>query len=436
MTQSSAKVTRRAALYGIAAAAFGAGPLLTGRSASAETHAVSLNNHGGWEDQPPNPADLPPNVPPWMQEQGRPLTPYGHPSTYEKAVVRVPTNLTPTDLSSWNFTPLQHLQGTVTPNGLHFERLHAGVPDIHPSQHRLLIEGMVKRPLVLSMDDLMRYPSVSRFHFLECSGNTLTEWKKPIGKNVQYTHGLLSCAEWTGVPLANILDEVGVDPRATWVLAEGADAAAMDRSIPVQKLWEDAILAYAQNGEMLRPSQGYPLRLLLPGYEGNMNIKWLRRLKFGSAPFETYEETAYYTELMKNGKARQFNFIMEAKSVITYPSAEMKLQTPGYHQISGLAWSGNGRVSRVDVSTDAGRTWRQAALQEPVQSRCLTRFRLDWAWSGAPAILQSRCVDETGYVQPTISQLVAARGYNSVYHMNGIQSWRVAANGEVTNVHA
>ncbi len=436
MTQSSSKVTRRAALSSIATAALGAGTLLTGRAASAETNAQMLNNRGGWEEQPPNPADLPPNVPPWMQEQGRPLTPYGHPSPYEKAVVRVPTNLTPTELSSWNFTPLQYLQGTVTPNGLHFERLHAGVPDIHPSQHRLLIEGMVKRPIVLTMDDLMRYPSVSRFHFLECSGNTLTEWRKPVGKNVQYTHGLLSCAEWTGVPLAAILDEVGVDPKATWALAEGADAAAMDRSIPVQKLWEDAILAYAQNGEMLRPSQGYPLRLLLPGYEGNMNIKWLRRLKFGSAPFETYEETAYYTELMKNGKARQFNFIMEAKSVITYPSGDMKLQQPGYHQISGLAWSGNGRISRVDVSTDAGRTWRQAVLQGPVQSRCLTRFRLDWQWSGAPATLQSRCVDETGYVQPTIDQLVAARGYNSVYHMNGIQSWKVAANGEVSNVHA
>jgi len=350
--------------------------------------------------------------------------------------VRLPTNLTPTELASWNFTPLQYLHGTMTPNGLHFERLHAGVPDIDPAQHRLLVHGMVKRPLILTMDDLLRYPSVSCIHFLECSGNTLSEWRKPAAKSVQISHGLLSCAEWTGVRLAAVLDDAGVDPEAKWALAEGADAAAMARSIPVTKLWDDALLAYAQNGEMLRPSQGYPLRLLLPGYEGNTNIKWLRRLKFGRRPFETYEETAYYTELMKDGKARQFNFVMEAKSVITFPSAGQMIARPGFCQISGLAWSGSGRVARVDVSTDAGQTWRTAALQQPVLPRALTRFRLNWEWHGEPAILQSRCLDETGYVQPTRAQLVAARGLNSVYHMNAIQSWQVAATGEVTNVHA
>ena len=435
MSQSNKGLSRRAALSGNAAATAGAG-VGWGRSARAAAAPAAVQDRGGWPLEPPDQADLPPAVPRWMKSPGRPLSPYGSPSRFESGVVRTPTRLTPTELSSWNFTPLQDLHGIITPSGLHFERLHAGVPDIDPNQHRLVVEGMVKRPLVLSMDDILRYPSVSRMHFLECSGNTLTEWVKPVGKTVQSTHGLLSCSEWTGVPVAAILDAVGVDPKAAWAYAEGADAAAMARSIPVGKLWEDALLAYAQNGEMLRPSQGYPLRLLLPGYEGNTHIKWIRRLKFGPAPFETYEETAYYTELMKDGRARQFNFIMEAKSVITSPSGEMKLAGPGYHQISGLAWSGSGRVARVDVSTDGGRSWRPAQLQQPVQSRCLTRFRMDWNWDGSPAVLQSRCVDETGYVQPTIAQLVAARGTTSVYHMNGIQSWGVGRDGEVRNVHA
>lgn len=423
-------LARRSVITGAAGAAVAVGGV------HAAAAAQSLNNHGGWPQEPPDPVDLPPAVPPWMRTSGEPLSPYGAPSHYQSAVVRVPTDLTPTALASWNFTPLQYLHGTITPNGLHYERNHNGVPDIDPAQHRLLIHGMVKRPLLLSMEDLMRYPSVSRIHFLECSGNTLTEWRKPVGKTVQVTHGLLSSAEWTGVPVAAVLDEAGVDPKALWALAEGADAAAMTRSVPVAKLWEDAILAYAQNGEMLRPSQGYPLRLLLPGYEGNINIKWLRRLKFGLHPFETYEETAYYTELMKNGRARQFNFIMEAKSVITFPSGGQKLTHPGFCQISGLAWSGNGRISRVDVSTDGGAHWRPAKLQPPVLTRALTRFRFDWQWHGETVILQSRCVDETGYVQPTLDQLVAARGLNSTYHLNAIQSWKIAENGEVSNVHA
>ncbi|MGH7101567.1 MAG: sulfite dehydrogenase [Acetobacteraceae bacterium] len=426
-------LSRRRAMAGAGSAALAAGAALTSVAARA---APRLNNAGGWPNEPPDSAALPPNIPPWMQAPGRPLSPYGQPSPHESAVVRVPTVLTPTELASWNFTPLQYLHGTITPNGLHYERIHAGTPDIDPAQHRLLIHGMVKRPLLLGMDDLMRYPAVSRIHFLECSGNTLTEWRKPTAKTVQVSHGLISCAEWTGVPAAAVLDDAGVDPEATWALAEGADAAAMDRSIPVAKLWDDALFAYAQNGEMLRPSQGYPLRLLLPGYEGNMNIKWLRRLKFGIAPFETYEETAYYTELMKNGKARQFNFVMEAKSVITFPSAGQTLTRPGFCQISGLAWSGSGSVSRVDVSTDGGETWRSAELQQPVLTRALTRFRFNWEWHGEPAILQSRCLDDSGYVQPTLAQLVAARGLNSTYHMNAIQSWQIAPTGEVTNVHA
>lgn len=426
-------LTRRRAIAGAGTAALSAGALISANARAADS---TLDVRGGWPTEAADQSALPPNVPRWMQAPGRPLSPYGSPAAHESAVVRVPTNLTPTELASWNFTPLQFLHGTITPNGLHYERLHNGVPDIDPAQHRILIHGMVKRPLILSMDDLLRYPAISRIHFLECSGNTYTEWRKPVAKTVQVSHGLLSCAEWTGVPVAALLDDAGVDPAAKWALAEGGDAAAMARSIPIAKLWEDAMLAYAQNGEMLRPSQGYPVRLLLPGYEGNMNIKWLRRLKFGAQPFETYEETAYYTELMKNGKARQFNFVMEAKSVITFPSAGQTIAQPGFLQISGLAWSGSGRVARVDVSTNGGRTWRTASLQQPVLPRALTRFRFDWQWHGEPAILQSRCLDETGYVQPTLAELVGARGLNSTYHMNAIQSWQIASRGEVTNVHA
>ncbi|SMP76841.1 sulfite dehydrogenase [Noviherbaspirillum suwonense] len=374
----------------------------------------------------------------WTHEQGKPILspPYGLPSPHEADVVRRPTDLTPTPLSSWSFTPLQDLDGIITPNGLFFERHHAGVPAISPDAHRLVIHGMVDRPLMLSMDDILRLPSVSRIHFLECSGNTLTEWKGPKEKTVQGTHGLLSCAEWTGVPLSVLAEQVGLRPGVKWMLAEGADAAVMDRSIPIAKVLDDALLVYSQNGERLRPEQGYPLRLLLPGYEGNMNIKWLRRLKFSDQPFYTREETSKYSDLMPDGKARLFTFDMEAKSVITSPSGGMRIGAPGFREIRGLAWSGRGRISRVDVSVDGGRNWQQARLQSPVLPKCLTRFRMMWNWQGGPAILQSRCIDETGYVQPTLAELVAVRGLNSVYHLNAIQSWGVAQNGEVTNVHA
>lgn len=375
---------------------------------------------------------------PWTHQQGRPIVspPYGTPSPHEADVVRRPTDMTATPQSSWSFTPLQDLEGIITPNGLFFERHHAGVPAIDPDAHRLLIHGMVDRPLMLSMEDILRLPSVSRIHFLECSGNTLTEWKAPKEKTVQGTHGLLSCAEWTGVPLSVLAEQVGLRPGVKWMLAEGADAAVMDRSIPIAKVLNDALLVYSQNGERLRPEQGYPLRLLLPGYEGNMNIKWLRRLKFSDQPFYTREETSKYSDLMPDGKARLFTFDMEAKSVITAPSGGMRIGAPGYREIRGLAWSGHGRISRVDVSVDGGKSWQQARLQSPVLPKCLTRFRMMWNWHGEPAVLQSRCIDETGYVQPTLAELVAVRGLNSVYHLNAIQSWSVAQNGEVSNVHA
>jgi sulfane dehydrogenase subunit SoxC len=278
-------------------------------------------------------------------------------------------------------------------------------------------------------------------HFIECSGNGLTEWKQPTLKTVQGTHGLTSTSEWTGVRVATILRECGIEDGAAWVLAEGSDAAVLARSIPIDKMWDDAILAYAQNGEALRPEQGYPLRLLLPGFEGNTNIKWLRRLEVSDQPFMTREETSKYTDLLNGGKARQFTLTMDAKSVITFPSGEMKLPAPGFYEITGLAWSGRGRIQQVEVSSDGGRHWQAAKLQTPVLSNCHTRFRFPWHWDGKPAILQSRCQDETGYLQPSIQQLIDIRGldghprFGSIYHNNGIQSWAVASDGSVKNVH-
>ncbi|TMS58357.1 sulfite dehydrogenase [Imbroritus primus] len=382
-------------------------------------------------------ANLPPNVPAWMKTQGGGFLnpPYGLPSPFEKNVVRkLPATVAAFPTATR--TPLQNLFGTITPNGLFFERHHAGVPVINPDEHRLMVHGLVERPLLLTMNDLMRYPSFTRIYFLECSGNSAAEWNKPTGKTAQDVHGLLSCSEWTGVPLSTILDEVGVKPEGKWLLAEGADAAAMTRSIPLEIAMKDALLVYAQNGERLRPEQGYPLRLLLPGIEGNMSIKWLRRLKIGNQPFYTREETSKYTDLMPDGKAREFTFEMDVKSVITTPSGGQTLREKGLYEISGIAWSGRGKIRSVDVSVDGGRNWREAVLQGAIQSKAVTRFCLPWRWNGEPAILQSRAIDETGAVQPTRQQLIAARGTKSFYHYNGIQSWKVATSGEITNVHA
>lgn len=381
--------------------------------------------------------NLPPQVPAWTRTPGRGFVspPYGLPSPHEKGVVRVLPGA-PNPFPTASRTPLQSLRGTITPNGLFFERHHAGVPDIEPKDHRLMLHGLVDRPLVFTMDELMRLPSVNRVHFLECSGNSAAEWLRPTGRTAQEIHGLLSAAEWTGVPLKVLLGEVGVRREARWLLAEGADAAAMTRSVPMDKAMDDALVVYAQNGERLRPEQGYPVRLLLPGFEGNMSVKWLRRLKAAAEPFQTREETGAYTDVMPDGKARQFTFAMDAKSVILSPSGGQALGAHGYHEIVGLAWTGRGRIVRVDVSVDGGFHWKPARLQEPVLSRALTMFRLDWNWDGRPATLQSRAVDETGYVQPTRAQLVAARGTQSFYHYNGIQSWRVSDLGEVSHVHA
>jgi sulfane dehydrogenase subunit SoxC len=380
--------------------------------------------------------NLPPNVPEWMKAPGDPLgsQPYGTPSPFEKGVVKNIEKDLPQYLSASGRTPLQDLDGIITPNGLFYERHHAGVPTIDPAQHRLMLHGLVDRPLLFTMDDIRRFPSESHIYFLECSGNPT--YTKPYGKTASDLVGLLSCAEWTGVSLKLVLQEAGLQAGANWVVADGADAAAMTRSIPIEKCLEDAMLAYSQNGERLRPQQGYPLRLLLPGFEGNMSVKWLRRLHVTAEPTYSREETSKYTDLMPDGSAREFTFYMEAKSIITRPSGGQRLGTPGFHEISGIAWSGRGKVKQVDVSVDGGRSWQEAQLQEPVLTRALTRFRLPWRWDGKPAVIQSRATDETGYVQPTLAELLAVRGDNSFYHNNAIWPWRIAADGEVSNALA
>lgn len=373
--------------------------------------------------------------------QGYPLedSSYGSRSQFETEVRTRFKAATPQ--SAWTLTPLQNSTGIITPSGLHFERSHGGTAVIDPGKHMLYVHGMVKQPRKFTMADIRRFPSLSRIMFIECSGNGLTEWSKPTLKTVQGTHGLTSCSEWTGVPLATVLREAGLRTDAKWLLAEGGDASVMTRSIPMAKALKDCLVAYGQNGEALRPEQGYPLRLIVPGYEGNTHIKWLRRIEVSDTPFMTREETSKYTDLMPNGKAVQFSFEMDAKSVITSPSGEMQLDGPGFQEITGLAWSGRGAIKRVEVSTNGGATWNTAALQGPVLPICHTRFRLPWRWDGKAAILQSRCIDDTGYVQPTLGQVIAARGgalngpTGSTYHLNAIQSWQVANDGKVSNVH-
>ena len=334
-----------------------------------------------------------------------------------------------------SLTPLQDLNGSITPSALHFERHHAGIPEIDPAQHELLIDGLVDRPLVFTMAELRRLPAVSRTYFVECSGNGRVKWSPAQpDTDAQAAFGMTSCSEWTGVPVSVLLQEAGVKAEASWLVAEGADACRLTRSVPLDKALDDTLVAYAQNGEAIRPAQGYPLRLLIPGWEGNICIKWLRRLQLVDRSYLTREETAKYTDLMPNGEARQFTFVMDAKSVITRPSGGQQLETPGFHQISGLAWSGRGRVRAVEVSTDGGASWAEAQLQDPVLARAHTRFRFDWTWDGSETTLASRCIDETGDVQPTRAALIAVRGTRSSYHNNAIQGWRIRRDGTVENV--
>ena len=361
---------------------------------------------------------------------------YGLPSQWEKNLQRRQSpGLTQVPMSSVSFAPLQGLFGIITPNGLHFERHHAGWWDIDPSKHRFMINGLVRNPKVYAMDDLMRLPSVSRMHFIECGANTGMEWGNVAVPTVQYTHGMMSCCEFTGVPLSVLLDDCGFDrKRGKYLLAEGADGSGMTRTISMERALDDCMVAYAMNGEMLRPENGYPLRLVAPGIQGVSWVKWLRRIEVGDMPYASRDETLHYSDLMPDGTLRQYTSIQECKSVITSPSGGQILLDKGYCNVSGLAWSGRGKIKAVDVSVDGGRNWRPARLEGPVLNKCFTRFNIDWTWDGGPAVLQSRAIDDTGYVQPKINQLRDVRGKRSIYHNNAIQSWRVADSGEVGNV--
>ncbi|MEQ9401235.1 MAG: sulfite dehydrogenase [Longimicrobiales bacterium] len=351
------------------------------------------------------------------------------PAEQPRRLIRAPA------LSSSSRTPLQDLHGILTPADLHFERHHAGIPDITRENHRLLIHGMVERPTEYRMADLTRFPSVSRICFIECSGNGgagYGDGDLPTEITPQALDGLLSTSEWTGVPLSTVLREVGVRSGASWLLAEGGDGARLARSVPLAKALDDALLVYAQNGEAIRPEQGYPVRLLLPGWEGNAQVKWLRRLEVTDRPTHTREETSRYTDPLSDGTARQFSFVMDAKSLITFPAYPWALPERGWWEVQGLAWSGRGRITRVEVSTDGGRRWTDAELQAPVLPKCTVRFRHLWNWDGGDTVLLSRATDETGYVQPTLRTLLDARGDGTSYHWNNIRGWRVARDGTVT----
>ncbi|KQZ00774.1 sulfite dehydrogenase [Pseudolabrys sp. Root1462] len=381
--------------------------------------------------------NLPPNVAPWSKAlgDGVAVRPYGQPSKFEKDVIRRDVQwLTASRESSVSFTPLHELDGIITPNGLCFERHHGGIAEVDPHDYRLMIHGLVDKPLIFTLEDLKRLPRVNRIYFLECAANSGMEWRGAQLNGCQYTHGMIHSVMYTGVPLKLLLEQAGVKPNGKWLLVEGGDSSGLDRSLPLEKALDDCLVAYRMNGEMLRPEQGYPVRLVVPGWQGNIWVKWLRRIEVGDEPWYTREETSKYTDLMPNGKARKFTFVMDAKSVITSPSPQAPIKNKGFLVISGLAWSGRGKVARVDVSIDGGRNWQTAKIDGPVLDKSLVRFYVETEWNGEPLLLQSRAMDETGYVQPTKDELRAIRGVNSIYHNNGIQTWSVKANGEVENV--
>lgn len=379
------------------------------------------------------------SFPEWSTTQGKAMSTYGLPSTFEDAVKRtvgVPYGpIAPG--TGGSRTPLQALAGTITPSGLHFERHHSGVPAIDPARHTLLVHGLVSRPLVFSIAALLRYPLVSRVHFIECAGNSSQNLAapEPLQVTASAVHGLVSCSEWTGVPLSVLLREAGVQSAGRWLLAEGADAAALSRSVPLEKALDDALVALYQNGERLRPEQGYPVRLLLPGWEGAMSVKWLRRLKVTDGPTHTKDETSKYSDPLPDGRARQFTFEMGVKSLITQPSSGMSMPARGACEVSGIAWSGAGRIARVEVSTDGGATWRNAALTGEALTKSFARFRLPWEWHGAPALLQSRAHDEKGNVQPTRNAFMAEYSPDMRFHNNSIVTWGIDADGKVRNVY-
>jgi sulfane dehydrogenase subunit SoxC len=384
---------------------------------------------------------------PWSLEMGG-LTPaLQTPSPFEKGVTRILSNPNGEPRTSHARTPHQMLGGSITPNSLHFSINHCGIPDIDPAKHRLVIHGMVRQPLEFTLETLSRYPLVTRVHFVECAGNSAGMFsKQPLQATVQALHGLASNAEWTGVPLSILLDEAGIDPKSKWLVAEGADGEMLSRSIPVKKAYDDALVAIYQNGERLMPGNGYPMRLLVPGYQGNMNVKFLHRLKAIDQPAYTYFETKNYSQILPGGKTWRFHFLNEVKSFITAPSFGQNLKDKGYYAVSGVAYSGDGRIAKVMVSADGGKSWGEAALAGPVHDKAFTRFIMPWRWDGQPAVLMSRAWDESGNVQPLRADFVAARGEASQpvkspfafpnQHYNSITSWGVEANGEIKHVYA
>jgi sulfane dehydrogenase subunit SoxC len=358
---------------------------------------------------------------------GPPTSVLGARSPFEHPV-RAPVGV----VSGSSLTPLQDLSGTLTPSDLLFERHHGGVALIDPAKYELIIHGMVDRPTVFSFEDLRRLPSISRTMFLECSGNGRAAYKSPKREMTpQAVDGMTSSGEWTGVLLSTLFREVGAHRNATWFRAEGGDAARLSRSVPMEKGRDDALIAYAYNGEALRPSNGYPARLLLPGFEGNMCIKWIRRIEVADSPAMFRDETSKYTDPLSNGTARQFSFVMDAKSVITAPAFPGRLTPNAWSQITGIAWSGRGKIVRVDVSVDGGKSWTVAELQEPVLPLAHTRFRLPWQWDGSRTVIMSRAVDETGYTQPTFAEFRDTRGVGTDYHYNYIRSWVVETDGQL-----
>jgi sulfane dehydrogenase subunit SoxC len=321
------------------------------------------------------------------------------------------------------------------------------VPDIDPAKHKLVIHGMVRQPLEFTLETLSRYPLVTRMAFVECAGNSAPMFSsEPMQVTAQALHGLVSNAEWTGVRLSTLLDEAGIDPNAKWLIVEGADAQLLDRSVPVKKAYDDALVAIYQNGEHLMPGNGYPMRLLLPGYQGNMNVKFLRRIKVVEQPAMSFFETKNYSQILPGGKTWRFHFLQEVKSFITNPSFGHSLNGPGFYAVSGVAYSGTGRIAKVMVSADGGKSWGEAALQGPILEKAFTRFVMPWRWDGQPVILQSRAWDEAGNVQPLRAEFVAARGQTQKpltnplafpnQHYNSLTSWAVDSKGEIKHAYA
>jgi sulfane dehydrogenase subunit SoxC len=376
------------------------------------------------------------NIPSWSKQPGPGPSAYGQPSPFVAGIQRDPGRANPLYPGGGaSRTPLHALRGTLTPNGLHFERHHAGVPAIDPAEHKLIINGLVDRALAFSYDDLLRYPMVSRIQFLECSGNSGALFgDTPPQGTAQSINGLVSCAEWTGIPLSVLLNEAGIDPTARWLSCVGADAASMGRSIPLDKALDDVLVALFQNGEPLRPEQGFPLRLFVPGWEGNVSVKWLTQLKLAREPSQFRDETSKYTDTLADRKSLQFSFPMGVKSIITSPSGKMQLQ-PGLYQIEGLAWSGAGRITKVEVSADGGASWAPAHIDAQSGDKSLARFRVPWRYSGAPAQLISRATDSEGKLQPTRDALLAEVGSLAFYHFNAQQCWAVDNKGEVSNAY-